>query len=142
MTIEYKINEPITTEQFIQLLKESTLGDRRPIDDYDCMAGMVEYANLTVTAWKVGEGEPELVGVARSITDFYYACYLSDLAVSEAYQKQGIGIELQRLTQSQLGPQCKLILIAAPAARDYYGHIGYTHIERCWALDREAKLES
>ncbi len=45
--------------------------------------------------------------------DFHFACYLSDLAVDENYQRMGIGIELQRLTQQELGPNCMLILIAA-----------------------------
>ena len=31
------------------------------------------------------------MGVSRAITDFAYCTYLSDLAVDESYQKQGIG---------------------------------------------------
>ena len=33
------------------------------------------------------DGE-QLVGVARSVTDFAYCCYLSDLAVDEQYQNK------------------------------------------------------
>jgi predicted N-acetyltransferase YhbS len=112
------------------------LGERRPIDDRECMAGMVNNSNLLVTAW---DGD-KLVGVARSMTDFHYACYLSDLAVDGDYQRQGIGKQLQILTQQQLGRHCKLILIAAPAANAYYGRIGYAHHPRCWILDREKTL--
>lgn len=137
-SIEYKINEPITTEQFIELLKSATLGERRPIDDRACMEGMISNGNLTVSAWDNGE----LVGIARSVTDFYYACYLSDLAVSQKYQKTGIGKQLQILTQKQLGPHCKLILIAAPAADSYYGHIGYSRNPRCWVLERHSSIGS
>ncbi|MBQ0753038.1 MAG: GNAT family N-acetyltransferase [Gammaproteobacteria bacterium] len=133
MNIEYKINAPITSEQFVELLKASTLGERRPIEDKECMDGMISNSNLTVSAWQNGE----LVGVARSVTDFHYACYLSDLAVSEDHQKSGIGKQLQVLTQKQLGPKCKLILIAAPAANQYYAHIGFTHNPRCWVLERD-----
>ena len=136
MDINYKVNEPITTDQFIELLNNSTLGDRRPVDDKPCMAGMVSNSNLIVTAW---DGEA-LVGVARSMTDFHYACYLSDLAVSQGHQKLGIGKELQIITQNQLGPKCKLILIAAPAANTYYEHIGFTHNERCWTLTRDSSI--
>lgn len=138
MTIEYKINAPVSADQFIELLRESTLGERRPIDDRACMEGMVGNANLMVTAW---EGE-KLVGIARSMTDFHYACYLSDLAVRRDYQRTGIGRRLQAITQEQLGPRCKLILIAAPAADGYYAHLGFTSNPRCWVLERNRHLAS
>jgi GNAT superfamily N-acetyltransferase len=138
MSIEYKVNTPVSTDQFIELLSKSTLGERRPIDDRECMEGMVKNSNLMVTAWH----DETLVGIARSITDFYYACYLSDLAVRKKYQKSGIGKKLQAVTQEQLGPQCKLILIAAPAANSYYEHLGFTHNRRCWLLDRDQSINS
>lgn len=136
MYITYKVNEKISADQFIELLKESTLSERRPVDDHLCMKGMVENSNLMVTAWD----EEKLVGVARSMTDFHYACYLSDLAVHEKYQKRGIGKELQVLTQKQLGNNCKLILIAAPLANSYYGHIGFINNPRCWVLGRNEEI--
>jgi predicted GNAT family acetyltransferase len=138
MNIEYKINEPITTDQFVALLKASTLGERRPIEDRKCMEGMISNGNLIVSAWH----NDELVSIARSVTDFHYACYLSDLAVSQGYQKMGIGKRLQVLTQEQLGPNCKLILIAAPAANQYYEYIGFQNSSRCWVLDRESSIRS
>lgn len=138
MTIEYSVNVPLTADQFIELLRESRLGERRPVDDRACMEGMVNNANLMVSAW---EGE-KLIGIARSITDFHYACYLSDLAVHGNYQKQGVGRKLLGITQSKLGPQCKLILVAAPAASSYYEHLGFQHNPRCWVLDREQNIGS
>ena len=131
MGIDFKVNEPVSTDQFIGLLESSTLGERRPIQDRACMEGMVSNSNLIVSAW---DGSA-LVGIARSLTDFHYACYLSDLAVHKNYQKSGIGKQLQSLTQEQLGARCKLILISAPAANSYYGRIGYTHNDRCWVLE-------
>ncbi|WP_119394395.1 GNAT family N-acetyltransferase [Salinibius halmophilus] len=138
MKIEYKINEPITADEFVALLKASSLAERRPIEDRDCMEGMISNSNLTVSAWHNGQ----LVGIARSITDFHYACYLSYLAVSLEYQNYGIGKQLQVLTQEQLGKKCKLILIAAPAANDYYEHIGYKNNPRCWVLERDSSIGS
>lgn len=138
MRIEYKINAPVSTDQFINLLRASTLGERRPIDDRECMEGMIKNSNLMVTAW---HGE-ELVGIARSMTDFHYACYLSDLAVHMKYQRNGIGKKLQVKTQQQLGPNCKLILVAAPAANSYYEHIGFTNNQRCWVLERDKSISS
>ena len=136
MKVEYKINKEISSVQFTDLLNRSTLGERRPVDDADCMQGMISNSNLIISAW-IGKN---LVGIARCVTDFHYCCYLSDLAVDSAYQKYGIGKHLQTKTQEQLGPQCKLILIAAPAANSYYGHIGYTNNERCWVLNRNEQI--
>lgn len=138
MSIEYKINEPIGTDQFVELLEVSTLGERRPIDDRVCMEGMLSNSNLIVSAWHSNR----LVGIARSVTDFHYACYLSDLAVALEYQRSGIGKQLQILTQEQLGPKCKLILLAAPDANQYYEQLGFEHNPRCWVLDREQSIRS
>ena len=137
MDIEYKINTPVTTEQFIELLKRSTLAERRPINNYACIDGMINNSNLMISAWN----NDKLIGIARSVTDFHYACYLSDLAVDKQHQKSGIGKKLQAITQQQLGPECKLILIAAPDANTYYEHIGFTNNERCWVLNRNQKIK-
>jgi GNAT superfamily N-acetyltransferase len=133
--ITYHTDRLLTPTTFIDLLGRSTLGERRPIDDPEAIAGMVANADLTVTAW---DGAT-CVGVARSVTDFTYCCYLSDLAVDAAYQRRGIGVELIARTQAQLGPRCKIILLAAPAAADYYGHVGFAHHPRCWILDRDRR---
>ncbi|MFC1684687.1 GNAT family N-acetyltransferase [Pseudomonadota bacterium] len=136
MVIEYTINAPVSTKQFIDLLRSSSLGERRPVDDHECMEGMLSNSNLIISAW---DGE-KIIGIARSITDFHYACYLSDLAVDENYQKKGIGKQLQALTQKQLGPRCKLILLAAPNANTYYEHIGFSNNPRCWVLEHDTKI--
>ena len=131
--IEYRVDRALSADEFIDVLRRSTLGERRPIDDRACIEGMVKNANLMVTAWH----ESTLIGVARSVTDFCYACYLSDLAVDTAYQRTGIGRALVSHTLKQLGPRCKIRLIAAPAAADYYGKIGFIHNTKCWELGHE-----
>ena len=60
---------------------------------------MLRHADLIVTARKDGR----LVGVARSMTDFSYCCYLSDLAVDVACQRQGIGKQLIAETRERAG---------------------------------------
>lgn len=134
--IEYKVNTELSAEQFIDLLNRSTLGRRRPVEDRACMEGMVKNSNLCVTAWDQGK----LVGVARSLTDFHYACYMPDLAVDEAYQRSGIGKALIAHTQKRLGPRCKIRLIAAPAAVDYYPKIGFVQNPQCWELPRDKEV--
>lgn len=133
--VAYKAHDKITPEEFVTVLKTSTLGERRPVDDAQCIRGMVDHADLVVTA---RDGD-KLVGVARSVTDFNYCCYLSDLAVDVAYQKQGIGKRLIDLTVEQLGPECLLLLLSAPAAVDYYRHIGFERHEQCWIIRPEAR---
>lgn len=137
-TVVYATDRPIDAISFADVLRRSTLGERRPIDDAACLQGMVEGADLTVTAWV----DDVLVGVARSVTDFHYACYLSDLAVDAAYQRHGIGRRLIELSQQALGPRCTLILLAAPAARDYYPRLGFDAHPSCWTLPRDRGLST
>jgi predicted N-acetyltransferase YhbS len=91
---------------------------------------MCNNANLIVTARLDGK----LIGVARSITDFVYCTYLSDLAVDIKYQKKGIGKNLIEETK-KITPQAKLILLSAPAAVDYYPKIGMTKHNHCFYID-------
>lgn len=137
MEITYKVNASVSVEQFIALMRSSSLGDRRPIENYDCIKGMINNSNLVITAWD----DEELVGIARSVTDLHYACYLSDLAVDKKYQNKGIGKNLLVYTQKQLQQKCKLILIAAPAADSYYQHLGFTNNSRCWTLEQGKVLD-
>ena len=128
--IRYQVNTPISVEQFVQLLTETSLGARRPLEDRSCMEAMLKHADLLITAWS---GE-KLVGVARSVTDFHYCCYLSDLAVSEAAQHKGIGKALIVQTCRQLQPNCKLILLAAPLAQEYYPKLGFDKHPSAWTI--------
>jgi GNAT superfamily N-acetyltransferase len=136
MSIAYKINAALDLDTAIELYRASTLGERRPVDDRGCMQQMLDDANLTVTAWD-GEG---LVGIARSLTDWCYCCYLSDLAVRASHQRQGIGKELIHRTQAELGPKATIILLSAPAAVDYYPRIGMERHPSAWMLRGGSKL--
>ena len=137
MNILYQHLRPITAAEFVDLLKRSTLAERRPIDDPDSIQAMLKHSNLLCTAWD----DAKLVGVARSLTDFAYCCYLSDLAVDKAYQRTGIGKGLLRLTRSLLGNNAKIVLLAAPAAESYYGKIGFEAHESAWILPPETELK-
>ena len=128
MKITYKVNAEITAVQYIELLKKTTLGERRPIEDISRMHGLLKNSNLVVSAWL----DKELIGVSRSVTDFHYCCYLSDLAVSESFQYQGIGKKLIDLTAQQLDPKCSIILLAAPQATEYYPKIGFKQHPSAW----------
>lgn len=128
--IRYTLEKNITPEAFREVLIQSGLAIRRPVDDQERIRQMIANADLLLTA---RDGN-KLIGVARSVTDFVYCTYLSDLAVHEAYQGRGIGTELIRRTKLQT-PRAKLILIAAPAAIPYYSKIGMLRHEHCYVLD-------
>jgi GNAT superfamily N-acetyltransferase len=128
--IVYLYGNDLDLDAVIELYRASTLGQRRPVDDRDCMAAMMAQANLVVTAW---DGSL-LVGIARSLTDFCYVGYLADLAVRQSHQRQGIGIQLIQRTREQMGPRSKLVLLAAPQAVDYYPHIGFSQHHSAWLL--------
>jgi GNAT superfamily N-acetyltransferase len=138
MTLTYTCDRPVTPAAYADLLVRSTLGERRPVEDATRMAAMVANADLLATAW---EGD-RLVGAARSVTDFAYCCYLSDLAVDAAYQRRGIGVELIRQTQARLHPACKIVLLAAPKAVDYYPKIGFSAHPSAWVLPASLPLRA
>jgi ribosomal protein S18 acetylase RimI-like enzyme len=130
MMINYQREENLSVEEFKTVLMNSTLGERRPIEDEERLTKMIENGNLIITA----RADGKLIGVARSLTDLVYCTYLSDLAVDVDYQKMGIGKELIRRTKLA-APQAKLILLSAPKAVDYYPKIGMKKFEQCYLLD-------
>ena len=134
--IQYRVGNDLDVDEVIDLYRASTLGERRPIDDRDRIQQMIANSNLIVTAW---DGEL-LVGISRAMSDFSYVTYLSDLAVRKSHQKSGIGKELIRRTQIESGEQAYLVLLAAPAATEYYPHIGFTHHPQAWLLEALEKL--
>lgn len=128
--IAYQIEKNLGVEEFKDVLVNSSLGERRPVNEPDRIKKIVEMANLIVTA----RHNNKLVGVSRALTDYAFCTYLSDLAVDEAYQNKGIGKELIRKTK-EAAPQAKLILLAAPLAIDYYPKIGMKKWEHCYYID-------
>ena len=128
--IQYRDDAKVTVEEAIDLYIRSTLGERRPVDNKETFEAMLKNANLTITAWD----QDKLIGISRSLTDFAYVAYLADLAVDQQYQRMGIGKELIAQTQKRLGPNCMIVLLAAPKANEYYEHIGFEHNPRAWTL--------
>ncbi len=132
MPIVYAHEPELTAEAFRDVLVASTLGERRPVEDLERLRRMLRQADLVLTA----RDGARLVGISRALTDFSYCCYLSDLAVDAAYQRQGIGRRLIAETQALAGPQSTLILLAAPKAQGYYPKIGMAAHPSCWVLPR------
>jgi predicted N-acetyltransferase YhbS len=134
--IVYLLGNDLELEAVIELYRASTLGERRPVADRERMAAMLRNANLVVSAW---DGD-QLVGIARSVSDFAYCTYLSDLAVRLSHQRRGIGRALMQRTQ-QAGGRAQIILLAAPQAVDYYPHVGFQHHPQAWVLGPDCPLK-
>jgi len=133
--IEYKNTPDLDVDAVIDLYIDSTLGERRPVGDCRRMETMVRTADILISAW---DGEL-LVGLSRSITDWVWTTYLADLAVRLSYQRSGIGKELMRRTQ-EAAPEARLLLLAAPAAVNYYPRVGFKHMPQAWWLQPEERI--
>ena len=127
--IDYRLNATLSVDDLIDVFIDSTLAERRPVDDRARMQAMLDASNLFVTAW---QGD-RLVGVARSLTDWAYATYVSDLAVRKSHQRRGVGRDLLRATRAA-APLATIVLLAAPAAADYYPRLGMSRHGSAWFL--------
>jgi GNAT superfamily N-acetyltransferase len=132
MNVTYQLEPNLGVTEFADLLKRSTLAERRPMAEAATLEAMLRHADLILTARVDGL----LIGVSRAITDFSYCTYVSDLAVDESYQRRGIGRELLRRTHEAAGLNTSLILLASPRAQTYYPHVGMTKHESCWFIKR------
>lgn len=116
--------------EVLAVYESSGLGERRPIADTERFADMIRNANLIIVCRHDGE----LVGIARSISDFSYVTYLSDIAVTRRLQRAGMGRALIEATRAQ-APRAKIVLLSAPAATAYYPHIGFSAHSSAWVLN-------
>jgi N-acetylglutamate synthase-like GNAT family acetyltransferase len=130
MKIIYRIDITPETEQIIDVYNSS--GINRPTIDKERIKKMYDNSNLIVTAWD----NDKLVGISRSLTDYCYCCYLSDLAVRKDYQTSGIGKKLIELTKNEIGEQTALILLSAPLAMEYYLKVGFQKIDNAFLIKR------
>lgn len=128
--IEFKVGIIPKTSEIIEVYNSS--GIKRPTNDSERIAKMYANSNLIISAWL----HDKLIGIARSITDFCYACYLSDLAVKGEYQKEGIGKRLIELTEREIGKETALILLSSPIALEYYPKIGFEKIDNGFIIRR------
>ncbi|KRA81636.1 GNAT family N-acetyltransferase [Altererythrobacter sp. Root672] len=133
MSISYQV-ETITAHQFVDILARSGLGARRPVEDLPRLQRMLDGADLVITARESATGK--IVGVARSLTDWSYACYLADLAVDVSYQRKGIGAKMIELTREHAGDESFCLLISAPEAVDFYRAIGMPPADRAFMYPR------
>lgn len=119
----------LDVDEVLALLHASGLAARRPVHDRELIGAMLRNAGLTI-ACRAGS---RLIGLARSISDFSYVTYLSDIAVAKQHQGEGIGRALILATQ-QAAPTAKIVLLSAPAATSYYPRLGFVRHDSAWVL--------
>jgi len=130
MKITFKSNITPPILSIIDLYNSS--GINRPISDHERISRMFANSNLIVTAWD----KDKLVGISRSLTDFCYCCYLSDLAIREEYKHKGIGRKLIEITKEIVSDQSMLLLLAAPSAMEYYPKVGLEKVKNGFIIKR------
>ena len=130
MQIKFRSEVVPATESIIELYTSS--GINRPTLDYERISRMYANSNLVVTAWD----KDKLIGISRSLTDFCYCCYLSDLAVREEYKHKGIGKKMIEITKRIVGEQSMLLLLAAPSAMEYYPKVGLEKVDNGFIIKR------
>ena len=130
MEIKYKFDVTPSTDAIIDLYMSSGLN--RPTKDRERISKMYKNSNLIISAWHY----ETLVGISRSLTDFCYCCYLSDLAVKEEYKRSGIGKKLIDFTKEKVGINCMLLLLSAPSAMEYYPKVGLEKVENGFIIKR------
>jgi len=113
--------DSLSLADFRRVLDRSGLAERRPQDEARLQA-MLDGADLIVTA---RDDAGAIVGVARSITDWAYCLYCSDLAVDSAHQGHGIGKALLAETARLAPGVATYLLLSAPAAMTFYQQAGY-----------------
>jgi N-acetylglutamate synthase-like GNAT family acetyltransferase len=131
MDIIYKFDITPTTEQIIELYDNSGLP--RPTNNKERITQMFQNSNLIVTAWH----QEKLVGISRSITDWVWCCYLSDLAIHSDYKKGGIGKKLIDLTKDKVGDDTMVLLLSVPTAMEYYPKVGMTKVDNGFIINRK-----
>lgn len=127
--VTYQLETNLPLQEYIDILKSSGLGRRRPMEDSGHLGRMISGSNLILTARDDGR----LVGVLRAISDFCYRTFIADLAVSIERQGEGIGRSLLQKAR-ETAPEARLFLFSAEDAEGFYQKLGFQLHERCYQL--------
>ena len=132
MSIVYAQEQSLSVEDYVAVLGETTMREKRPLANHARIAEMLAGANFIVTARDDGV----IVGLARCITDFAWIAYCAELAVKESAQGRGVGAGIIKSAKDILGPRLGLTLISEPGAVGFYQRIGMEQIDTAFFLTR------
>jgi len=134
MPISYNLEPDLSLEGYLDILKRSTLAERRRTRNRERLARILENSDIIVTA-RTSEGQ--LIGLSRSVSDFGEVIYVADLCVDTAFQGQGVGNTLLEKSREEAGgDEVRLILLSAPAAMEYYPKVGLEHLGNCFGTPK------
>jgi ribosomal protein S18 acetylase RimI-like enzyme len=121
MEIRYQINPgpSLTPEMVLTLFEEA--GILKPNWSVERMSRALSGSSLVVCAWY----NAQLVGFARTISDFAWIAYLSHLAVKPSFQNKGIGKCLIERTLRETGDEVSLLVHSADSANKFYQSAGF-----------------
>ena len=132
MSIAYAQEQDLPAADYISVVGATIMRDRRPIGNPKRVERMLRGSNLIVTARENGD----IIGVLRAISDGEWVCYVSDLAVRDGHQRQGIGKALLDTCKAILGPGMVMVLVAYPEAETFYRRLGMGE-STAFYVDRE-----
>ena len=127
--ITFQREDTILLEEYIAILTDSGLAEKRPMEDLELLNSMILGSDLLVTARLDGK----LVGFLRGLSDNCYRCFVADLAVAKDFQGKGIGREIISFTR-KLAPGARIFLFSAEDAEGFYQKLGFHLHERCYQL--------
>ncbi len=87
MSIVYAQEQSLPVADYVAVLAETTMRDKRPLTNTVRIGEMIAGANFIVTARE----NDAILGLARCITDFAWIAYCAELAVKESAQGRGVG---------------------------------------------------
>ncbi|QDZ10652.1 GNAT family N-acetyltransferase [Devosia ginsengisoli] len=129
MAITYAQETGLTAEDYVGVIGQTIMRDRRPLANTARIQAMLDGANFVVTA---RDDDGTLVGLARCITDHAWICYCAELAVRDSHQGQGIGRAILDKAAELLGPRIGLTLMADEEAVGFYRNIGMEPANGFW----------
>ena len=129
MSIVYAQEQSLAAAEYVSVINDTIMRDRRPVANVARIQQMLDGANLIVTA---RDDEGQLIGAARCISDGAWICYCAELVVRDSHQGQGIGKAILEAAKGILGPRIGLTLNADAEAVAFYQHIGMQPVQAFW----------
>ncbi|WP_390253709.1 GNAT family N-acetyltransferase [Brenneria goodwinii] len=103
------------------LLRRAGLGDREAVK--------LKQAYQNSQFYWLGYAGNQIIATARAISDFTYASYLADVAISPEYQGRGYGNLLMNEIMATLSQYGKTFIYSVPDKIGFYKKYGYHVLE-------------
>lgn len=129
MAITYAQETNLSAEDYVGVVGQTIMRDRRPLANTARIQAMLDGANFIATA---RDEHGTLVGLARCITDHAWICYCAELVVRDSHQGHGIGRGILDKALELLGPRIGLALMADKEAVGFYQNIGMEPAHGFW----------